>query len=131
MESFVHSSRLWAGSLCVVLYRTHSTMQHTPAFPQDTQQNLTAAVQMLRAAGRRHNESVNGTNEPTDQIHYQLMQSTWLIGKQLGLLCIFARSSQSQGLTSLRSTSGYESIRQSDDHRLPGAKVSSSMGPCV
>ncbi len=104
---------------------------HNAAHPCISTGHTAESVQMLRAAGRRHNESVNGTNEPTDQIHYQLMQSTWLIGKQLGLLCIFTRSSQSEELTSLRSTSGCESMRQSDDRRLPGAKDSSSMGPCV
>lgn len=90
-------------------------------------------MQLLRAAGRHHNETVNGTNEPTDQIHYLLMQSTWLIGKQLGLLCIFTRSAQSEESTSLRSTSGCSRRGKSDEPSNPRGQRqdTSSMGPCV
>ncbi len=114
----------WQRTLCRIT-------QHNAAHTCISTGHTAESVQMLRAAGQRHNESVSGTNEPADQIHYQLTQSTRLSGKQLGRLCIFTRSSQSEELTSLRSTSGCESMRRSDDRRVPGAKDSSSMGPCV
>lgn len=83
---------------------THTHTQHNATHTCILKRKA-AESRTLRSAGRRHNETVRVANEPTDQIHYLLMQSTWMIGKQLGLLCIFARSTQSEERTSLRSTS--------------------------